>query len=64
MRSIYADNAATTPLDPRVLEAMMPYLTTKYGNAESLNTLGMEAKKALDESELLLLNLSMLKTKK
>ena len=50
MRSIYADNAATTPLDPRVLEAMMPYLTTKYGNAESLNTLGMEAKKALDES--------------
>ncbi len=50
MRLIYADNAATTPLDPRVLEAMMPYLTTKYGNAESLNTLGMEAKKALDES--------------
>ena len=50
MRSIYADNAATTPLDPRVLEAMMPYLTTKYGNAESLNTLGLEAKKALDES--------------
>jgi len=50
MRLIYADNAATTPLDPRVLESMMPYLTTKYGNAESLNTLGLEAKKALDES--------------
>jgi len=50
MRSIYADYAATTPLDPRVLEAMMPYLTTKYGNAESLNTFGMEAKRALEES--------------
>ena len=50
MRSIYADYAATTPLDPRVLEAMMPYLTTKYGNAESLNIFGMEAKQALEES--------------
>src|SRR5712691_4458935 len=34
---IYMDNHATTPLDPRVLEAMMPYLTNRFGNAPSRN---------------------------
>ena len=50
MRSIYVDYAATTPLDPRVFEAMKPYCLDLYGNASSTHSVGQEAKRALEES--------------
>jgi cysteine desulfurase len=47
---VYLDHNATTPLDPEVLEAMLPYLRENYGNASSLHSWGREAKKALEEA--------------
>jgi len=48
MNRIYFDNAATTSLDPQVLEAMMPYLTEKFGNASSIYSYGRESRTAIE----------------
>jgi cysteine desulfurase len=50
MRRIYLDHTATTPLDPRVLEAMMPFFSDKFGNASSVHWYGQEAKTALERA--------------
>ena len=49
-RFVYADNAATTKPDPRVLEAMKPYLTECWGNPSSIHTAGKEARGLLEEA--------------
>jgi cysteine desulfurase len=47
---IYMDHAGTTPLDPRVLEAMLPAFSDYFGNPSSVHTIGQEAKRALDDA--------------
>lgn len=47
---IYMDHAGTTPLDSRVMEAMIPYFSERFGNPSSIHTFGQEAKRALDDS--------------
>ncbi len=48
MERIYFDNAATTSLDPEVLETMMPYLTEKFGNPSSIYSYGRETRIAIE----------------
>ncbi len=50
MKNVYLDHCATTPLDPRVLDAMMPYLTENYGNASSVHRFGQRARAAVDKA--------------
>jgi len=47
---IYFDHNATTPLDPSVLEAMMPFLSGSYGNPSSQHAIGQEARRAVERS--------------
>jgi len=48
--TVYLDHAGTTALDPKVLEAMIPYFSEHFGNPSSLHTVGQEARFALDEA--------------
>lgn len=47
---VYLDNAATTPLDPRVVEAMMPFYTDYFGNASSIHQYGREVRSAIEKA--------------
>lgn len=49
-RERYFDNAATSPLDPRVFEAMRPWMEDHFGNANSLHALGLEARSAVERA--------------
>jgi cysteine desulfurase len=50
VRKVYLDHAATTPVHPKVLEAMLPYFTSKFGNPSNLHDMGREAKNAVEEA--------------
>jgi cysteine desulfurase len=50
MRKVYLDHSATTPVDRRVVEAMLPYLTERFGNASSVHLFGQEARAAVDRA--------------
>ena len=50
MRTVYFDHAATTPLDERVLDTMIPFLKNQYGNANSPHHLGQQSKVAVEDA--------------
>ncbi|MEM7007959.1 MAG: cysteine desulfurase family protein [Thermodesulfobacteriota bacterium] len=50
MKKVYLDYNATTPIDPRVIEEMLPYLSEHHGNPSSIHSYGRQAKKGLDDS--------------
>ena len=50
MNNIYMDYAATTPLDPRVLQAMLPYFSEKFGNPSSVHHYGQQAEAAVESA--------------
>lgn len=50
MRRIYFDNAATTPLDPEVLEAMLPYMREHFGNPSAIHAYGRKTRAAVEQA--------------
>ncbi|HEX8722649.1 MAG TPA: cysteine desulfurase family protein [Pyrinomonadaceae bacterium] len=50
MQRVYLDHSATTPVDPRVVEAMLPYFSEKFGNPSSVHFSGQEARAAVDRA--------------
>ena len=47
---IYLDNAATTPLDPEVLEAMLPFMQHHFGNPSSIHAFGREVRSGIEKA--------------
>ena len=54
MRRIYFDHAATTPVDPRVVEAMLPYYVESFGNPSSIHSFGRDNRKAIEEARVII----------
>ena len=50
MNRIYLDNAATTSLDKEVLDVMLPYMTTSFGNPSSIYSYGRESRLAIESA--------------
>ncbi len=50
MKRIYLDYAATTPTDPEVVEAMLPYFSEQFGNPSSIHSFGQESKAAIEDA--------------
>ena len=50
MKRIYLDHAATTPTDPEVVKAMLPYFADAFGNPSSIHSFGQETKAAVEEA--------------
>ncbi len=50
LKRVYLDNSATTPVDPQVVAAMLPFLTERYGNASSIHHFGQETRSAVDKA--------------
>ncbi len=53
MKKIYFDHAATTPVDPEVLQAMLPYYTDSFGNPSSIHSFGRETRKAIEDARVI-----------
>src|SRR3982751_4108120 len=50
LRRVYLDNSATTPVDPEVVDAMLPFLAGNFGNASSIHFFGQQARAAVDKA--------------
>lgn len=50
MNKIYMDHSSTTPVDPKVIDAMLPFFNERFGNPSSLYTIGRDAKIAVEEA--------------
>ncbi len=50
MKKIYMDYAATTPVDPEVVQAILPYMNEQFGNPSSLHAFGQQASEATEEA--------------
>src|SRR3990172_3095979 len=50
VRKVYLDHTATTPAHPKVVEAMLPFFTDRFGNPSNLHDVGREAKNAVEDA--------------